>query len=140
MGAAIVVKGLRKTYGTLQAVDGVDITVRSGQVFGLLGANGAGKTTTLECILGVKKADQGTIEVLGVNPQVRNKELFEEVGVQFQESSFQDKITVRELCEVTSPCMLRQQIMLVCSVNSAWLINGTILSPSFLADSDSVCL
>ncbi|HWP69264.1 MAG TPA: ATP-binding cassette domain-containing protein, partial [Rectinemataceae bacterium] len=57
MDTVLSVSGLRKSYGTLKAVDGVDIAVGKGEIFGLLGHNGAGKTTTIECILGTRKAD-----------------------------------------------------------------------------------
>ncbi|MFZ5353248.1 MAG: ABC transporter ATP-binding protein [Bacillota bacterium] len=83
------------------AVDNVNITVERGEVFGLLGANGAGKSTTIECILGTKNFDSGYVRVLGINPMEKRKELYEKVGVQFQESNYQDRITVKELCEVT---------------------------------------
>lgn len=70
-------------------------------MFGLLGANGAGKSTIIECILGIKRFDGGSVSILGMNPQTERKKLFEQVGVQFQESNYQDKVTVAELCEVT---------------------------------------
>lgn len=93
---------LTKSYGNLLAVKDVSLSVTRGMVFGLLGANGAGKSTTLECILGTKGADEGTVSILGENPTKNRKKLFEKVGVQFQESSYQDQITVAELCEVTA--------------------------------------
>lgn len=98
---SIQVDRLNKSYGSIQAVKDVSITVGRGEVFGLLGANGAGKSTTLECILGTKKYDSGVVSILGMNPQRDRICLFEKVGVQFQESSYQEKITVSELCEVT---------------------------------------
>ncbi|MGE5317000.1 MAG: ABC transporter ATP-binding protein [Chloroflexota bacterium] len=101
MTAVLEVENLSKSYGNVKAVDNVNISVEHGEFFGLLGANGAGKSTTIECILGTKAYEKGTVRVLGVDPQRRRKELFEKVGVQFQESNYQDKITVEELCEVT---------------------------------------
>lgn len=101
MEKAIVADGLKKTYGNVRAVDDLSFSVEGGEIFGLLGANGAGKSTTIECILGAKHADSGKISVLGMDPLADRKRLFQEVGVQFQESTYQDKITVRELCEVT---------------------------------------
>lgn len=98
---AINVEHLSKFYNGLPAVENVSISVERGTVFGLLGANGAGKSTTIECILGTKKPDSGTVSVLGMNPLAARKRLFERVGVQFQEANYQDKITVGELCEVT---------------------------------------
>lgn len=101
MDKAIVADELSKTYGKVCAVDNLSFTVSSGEIFGLLGANGAGKSTAIECILGTKRADSGKISVLGMNPLEDRKRLFQNVGVQFQESTYQDKITVQELCEVT---------------------------------------
>lgn len=92
---------LSKAYDGKPAIKNVNISVKSGLMFGLLGANGAGKSTTIECILGTKKPDSGTVSVLGMNPQTDRKKLFEKVGVQFQEANYQDKINVGELCEVT---------------------------------------
>lgn len=102
MQEIIKVENLTKSYHKLLAVDNLSFSVSKGMVFGLLGGNGAGKSTTIECILGTKKADRGKISILGRDPLTNRKQLFEKVGVQFQESNFQDQITVRELCEVTA--------------------------------------
>lgn len=102
MGIAIEVKKLCKSYNHVKAVENVNISVCRGEVFGLLGANGAGKSTTIECILGTKKQDSGTVSILGMNPLKDRKKLFEKAGVQFQEANYQDKIKVAELCEVTA--------------------------------------
>ena len=101
MEEIISVKQLSKSYGRLNAVQGLDLSVTQGSVFGLLGANGAGKSTTIECMLGTRKPDAGTVSILGMNPLLQRKQLFENVGVQFQEANYQDKVTVSELCEVT---------------------------------------
>lgn len=101
MKTTIQVNQLSKSYAALNAVENIDFSVGQGEVFGLLGANGAGKSTTIECMLGTKKHDRGTISILGMDPQKDRKKLFERVGVQFQEAHYQDKITVAELCEVT---------------------------------------
>ncbi len=101
METTIKVKNLSKSYAGIRAIENVNISVGHGEIFGLLGANGAGKSTTIECILGTKKQDRGDVSILGMNPQIDRKKLFERVGVQFQESNYQDKITVSELCEVT---------------------------------------
>lgn len=101
MKVGIKVENLSKAYGKIEAVKKVNISVNRGEVFGLIGANGAGKSTTIECILGTKKPDSGTVSIMGLNPIRHRKKLFEKVGVQFQESKYQDKITVEELCEVT---------------------------------------
>ncbi len=101
MEAVIEVQGLSKSYSGVPAICGINISVEKGEVFGLLGANGAGKSTTIECILGTRKADEGNAVILGRNPLQERKQLFEKVGVQFQEASYPDKITVSELCEET---------------------------------------
>lgn len=97
----IKVHNLYKSYGDVQVVKDVSLTVKKGEIFGLLGANGAGKSTTIECILGTKNFGDGKVSILGMNPQKERKQLFQKVGVQFQESNYQDKITVKELCEIT---------------------------------------
>lgn len=101
METIIQVKNLSKSYAKIKAIQDVSISVCRGEVFGLLGANGAGKSTTIECILGTKKQDNGTVSILRKNPQTDRKNLYEKVGVQFQESNYQDKITVSELCAET---------------------------------------
>lgn len=101
MEEIISVKQLSKSYGRLNAVQGLDLSVTQGSVFGLLGANGAGKSTTIECMLGTRKPDAGTVSILGMAPLLQRKQFFENVGVQFQEANYQDKVTVSELCEVT---------------------------------------
>ena len=101
MEEIISVKQLSKSYGRLNAVQGLDLSVTQGSVFGLLGANGAGKSTTIECMLGTRNPDAGTVSILGMDPLLQRKQLFENVGVQFQEANYQDKVTVSELCEVT---------------------------------------
>lgn len=101
MSRALVLKGLTKSYGRLLAVDHLNLEISKGEVFGLLGHNGAGKSTSIECILGVKKAESGFVQVLGLNPITDRKQLFERVGVQFQQTNYQDKIRVDEICQVT---------------------------------------
>lgn len=102
MEDVIRVKSLSKSYGNLKAIDDFTFSVKRGTVFGLLGANGAGKSTTIECVLGTKKADSGDVSILGMNPTINRKKLFEQVSVQFQESHYQENIKVGELCEVTA--------------------------------------
>lgn len=101
MQEVIKVEQLTKSYNKMLAVDNISLSVNRGMVFGLLGANGAGKSTTIECILGTKKPDRGQISILGMSPQTDRKKLFEKVGVQFQQTNYQDQITVAELCEIT---------------------------------------
>jgi ABC-2 type transport system ATP-binding protein len=96
MTAAISADGIRKRYGDVQAVDGVSLTVEPGEFYGILGPNGAGKTTTLEILEGIREADEGRIELLGMRPWPRNPKLLPRIGVQFQASAFFVKLTARE--------------------------------------------
>lgn len=102
MNEAIKVTQLTKSYNGVEVVRNLDLSVKPGSVFGLLGANGAGKSTTIECILGTKQPDRGTVSVLGCDPKRDRKDLFEKVGVQFQECDYQMEIKVFELCEETA--------------------------------------
>ncbi|MDC7232734.1 MAG: ABC transporter ATP-binding protein [Spirochaetales bacterium] len=97
----LTVEHLRKSYVRCQAVKGVSFAVPQGSIFGILGPNGSGKTTTLECILGTKEMDEGTVRLLDRDPRRDRKMLFERVGVQFQDSSWQNSIRIGELCEST---------------------------------------
>ncbi|MPZ97176.1 MAG: ATP-binding cassette domain-containing protein [Propionibacteriales bacterium] len=96
MGAVIQVQDLKKTYGSVHAVDGVSFEVNQGELFGILGPNGAGKTTTLEIIEGLREADGGTVELLGERPWPRNSRLLPRIGVQLQASAFFERLTARE--------------------------------------------
>lgn len=102
MQTIINVSQLSKSYGNQLAADNISLSVKRGTIYGLLGANGAGKSTTLECILGTKNADSGTVSVLGYNPKKDRRRLFQHVGVQFQEANYQPEIKVSELCEETA--------------------------------------
>ena len=102
MSEAIFAEGLTKVYGGRTVVDHLDLSVKSGTVFGLLGANGAGKSTTIECLLGTKQADAGTVRLLGQDPRKKRRALFERIGVQFQAGDYQKEIRVSELCEETA--------------------------------------
>jgi len=96
----VSVRGLSKSYGTFQAVKDLSFQVAPGEVFGLLGPNGAGKSTTLSCILGTCKHDSGRITLLGLTGDRFPKELFNRIGIQFQNSSYPDRIRVDELCQM----------------------------------------
>ena len=76
----IIIEHLSKSYGNLKAVDDISFSVKRGTVFGLLSANGAGKSVTIECAIGTKKADSGVVSVLGMNPTINRKELFEQAN------------------------------------------------------------
>ena len=106
MSEAISVSGLTKSYGGRTVLDHLNLSVKAGTVFGLLGANGAGKSTTIECMLGTKRADGGTVSLLGQDPVRDRRALFERIGVQFQEGDYQQGIRVEELCEETA-CLYR---------------------------------
>ena len=80
-------QGLRKSYGDLEAVRGLNFTIEAGEVFGLLGPNGAGKTTTVEILEGYRTRDAGTVDVLGVDPQQAGSAWREQIGVMLQSSS-----------------------------------------------------
>ena len=90
-------RGLVKRYGELVAVDGIDFEVRRGTCLGVLGPNGAGKTTTIEILEGLKVPDGGSVEVLGRTWDDRPREIQDRIGVQLQETEFQEKVTVFEL-------------------------------------------
>ncbi len=105
----IEIKGLTKSYGKILAVKNLSINVDKGEIYGLLGVNGAGKTTTLECVLGIMNFDKGEVKILGMDPCKKRRELFENISVQFQESNYQEKIMVFELCEQTK-CLYRNSL------------------------------
>ena len=102
MSEAVFVEGLTKSYNGKTVVDHLNLSVKSGTVFGLLGANGAGKSTTIECMLGSKQADAGTVRLLGQDPKKKRRALFQRIGVQFQEGDYHKEIRVSELCEETA--------------------------------------
>jgi ABC-2 type transport system ATP-binding protein len=93
---AIEVSGLRKRYGEYEALRGLDITVRRGEVFGLLGPNGAGKTTTVEILEGYRARSGGEVSVLGHDPAGRSIELRRRIGIVLQSGGIYSHITPRE--------------------------------------------
>jgi ABC-2 type transport system ATP-binding protein len=94
---AMEITHLRKTYGTLVAVDDISFSVAQGEIFGILGPNGAGKTTTVECAVGLRAPDSGTIRMMDVDPQADRDQIRQIVGVQLQESAFPAKLRVAEI-------------------------------------------
>jgi ABC-2 type transport system ATP-binding protein len=96
---AVEIAHLRKTYGAFVAVDDISFTVAEGEIFGILGPNGAGKTTTVECAVGLRSPDSGTIRLMGLDPQADRDRVREIVGVQLQESAFPAKLRVGEILE-----------------------------------------
>jgi ABC-2 type transport system ATP-binding protein len=93
---ALLVSGLRKSYGDVVAVNGLDLTVGAGECFGRLGPNGAGKTTTIEICEGLTEPDAGVVEVLGKRWDTGERELRERLGIQLQETQLAEKLTVNE--------------------------------------------
>ena len=87
---------LQKRYDDVVAVRGVSFEIADGEIFGLLGPNGAGKTTTVECIIGLRDADAGTIQVCGIDARKRPSDVKQRVGAALQTTALQDKITPRE--------------------------------------------
>jgi ABC-2 type transport system ATP-binding protein len=95
-GAALLIRGLRKVYADVVAVDGLDLEVARGECFGLLGPNGAGKTTTIEICEGLTTPEGGKVELLGLDWQTGANELRQRIGIQLQETQFPDKLLVEE--------------------------------------------
>jgi ABC-2 type transport system ATP-binding protein len=93
---ALRVRGLRKTYKDVVAVDHLDLEVQRGECFGLLGPNGAGKTTTIEICEGLTEPDSGDVEVLGRRWSTAAAELRQRLGIQLQETQLSEKLTVAE--------------------------------------------
>ncbi|MFE5771904.1 ABC transporter ATP-binding protein [Streptomyces sp. NPDC056485] len=96
---AVEVRGLRKQYGEVTAVDGLDLTIRQGEVFGLLGPNGAGKSTTVEILQGHRERDGGEVSVLGADPATAGRAWRSRVGIVWQDESAPAELTVRETVE-----------------------------------------
>ena len=98
--SAVEISHLRKTYGNLVAVDDVSVSVAEGEIFGILGPNGAGKTTAIECVIGLREPDAGTVRLLGLDPRADQAEIHQVVGVQLQASAFPAKLRVGEILDM----------------------------------------
>ena len=94
---AISVEGLQKSYGSNEAVAGVDLAVSQGEVFALLGPNGAGKTTTVEILEGFRKRDKGNVKVLGADPEHTSAAWRQRIGIVLQGTGEFDELTVGEV-------------------------------------------
>src|ERR1044071_5756702 len=92
----LLVRGLRKAFKDVVAVDGIDLAASPGECFGLLGPNGAGKTTTIEICEGLTQPDAGTVELLGLRWESAADELRQRVGIQLQETQLSEKLSVEE--------------------------------------------
>ena len=107
--AVIRVRDVRKSYGSVKAVDGVSFEVAPGEIFGLLGPNGAGKTTTMEMIEGLHQPDAGTIEVLGLDVRRNASQIKHRIGVQLQTAALYPQLTVEELLGLFGSFYARQR-------------------------------
>jgi ABC-2 type transport system ATP-binding protein len=94
--SSLHVRDLRKHFGDVRAVDGLDLTVAPGECFGLLGPNGAGKTTTIEICEGLTSPDSGDVQILGLRWDSHENELRQRLGIQLQETQLAEKLTVEE--------------------------------------------
>jgi ABC-2 type transport system ATP-binding protein len=97
---AISVQGLKKSYGDVHAVKGIDFEIQPGEVFGLLGPNGAGKTTTVEILEGLRPRTGGQVTVLGFDPDRQRQQLKDRIGVCLQATNLPERIRVREAMQV----------------------------------------
>jgi ABC-2 type transport system ATP-binding protein len=118
VAAVISVHGLRKQYGAVEAVAGIDLGVAAGEIFAFLGPNGAGKTTTVEILEGFRERSSGEVLVLGVDPASADGAWRDRVGVVLQESQPEPGLTVRECLELyagyyTAPRDIGETIALV---------------------------
>ena len=100
MPTVIEVGNLRKTYGSVIAVDDVSFEVNEGEIFGMVGPNGAGKTTTIECIEGLRRPDDGSVKLLGMDPSEKRRAIANHIGVQLQESALPPRLRVVEALEL----------------------------------------
>src|SRR5262245_26293975 len=100
MDDAIVVRGLRKTYGDVEAVAGIDLTVSVGEVFALLGPNAAGNTTTVDILEGYRSRSGGEVDVLGHDPANRERALRQRIGIVLQSTGVDPYLTARETVEL----------------------------------------
>ncbi|MBV8385666.1 MAG: ABC transporter ATP-binding protein [Acidimicrobiia bacterium] len=131
-GAPVIsVRGLAKRYGRYQAVKGIDLEVRHGEIFAFLGPNGAGKTTTVEILEGFRSRTAGEVSVLGVDPADAGAEWRDRVGVVLQESAVEPGLSVRECLELyagyyRTPRDIGETIALVGLSEKAGALGGSL--------------
>jgi ABC-2 type transport system ATP-binding protein len=97
---AIEIVDIQKRYGTLEAVKGISLSIKRGEIFGLLGPNGAGKTSLIECIEGIRRPDAGEIFVLGHSYTGNEKLIKEKIGVQLQAFGYYETLTIKEILKL----------------------------------------
>lgn len=101
MNTILSVSNLSKSCGEKKVLADFNLSLCSGEVVGILGENGAGKSTAIECMVGTKTPDAGVVTILGMHPVKDRKAVTQKIGVQFQHTGYQDRIKVREICEMT---------------------------------------
>ena len=102
MSSVIEIKNIKKSYGNVKAVDDISLQVKRGEVLGIIGANGAGKSTTLEIMMGLRKPDEGTVTVLGMDIAKESEQIKQKIGIQLQQTALYDRIKVKEALELFS--------------------------------------
>ena len=130
---AVRVRGLRKSYGgAVQALDGVDLDVRRGEVLAVLGPNGAGKTTLVEILEGHRTADAGEVSVLGHDPARRERAFRARIGIVLQEDGVEQALTVREAVELHSASYPapRPAARITPLIRSPWSTSSTSRRPA----------
>ena len=100
MTNVITVKNLRKSYGSIVAVDDISFDVAQGEIFAILGPNGAGKTTTVETIVGLRRPDRGSLSVLGIDPQQDAQAIRQHIGVKLQQAAVPQRLKVWEILDL----------------------------------------
>src|SRR5580704_3992216 len=100
MAEVVALHELRKSYGSVVAVDGLDLEVAEGECFGLLGPNGAGKTTTIEILEGLLAPTSGDVRIFGQTWKENERQLREWIGISLQETRLSEKLNVRETIEL----------------------------------------
>ncbi len=100
MPAKVIVRDLSKRYAGAEGVHGISFEVAAGEIFGLLGPNGAGKTTTVECLVGLREPDAGTIEISGLDARRRRRDVKQLIGAALQGTALQDAITPHEALQL----------------------------------------
>ena len=102
MEYVIEAKQLRKSYGSKLVIEDVSLSVEKGEIFGIVGPNGAGKTTTMNMIMGLRKQDSGSVQVLGLDPIANGRQLKQRIGIQLQEAELPTRIKVWEALKMFS--------------------------------------